>query len=74
MSYKEELEQAKNLLEIQHAYERECSRRVLILQETFPEQYARMMLLEHLPIWIAAEKCAISKFGISNRHWVRKKI
>ncbi|MGV8956234.1 hypothetical protein [Lactococcus lactis] len=74
MIYKDDLERSKNILDIQHAYERECQRRFLILQEMFPEDCIRMMLSEHLSIWLAAEKQAVSKFGVSERHWVREKI
>ncbi|WP_312681111.1 hypothetical protein [Lactococcus taiwanensis] len=74
MIYKKDLERSTSLLDIQQAYERECHRRFLVLQEVFPEDCTRMMLSEHLSIWIAAEKQAISKFGPSDRHWVREKI
>lgn len=74
MIYKKDLERSTSLLDIQQAYERECHRRFLVLQEVFPEDCIRMMLSEHLAIWITAEKQAISKFGLSDRHWVREKI
>lgn len=74
MTYKEDLERSKSILDIQQAYERECHRRLLVLQEMFPDDSARMMLSEHLAIWLAAEKVAVGKFGISDRHWVQEKI
>lgn len=74
MIYKEDLECSRSLLDIQKAYERECHRRFLVLQEMFPDDCKRMMLSEHLSIWLAAEKQAVSKFGVSERHWVREKI
>lgn len=74
MIYKEDLERSSSLLDIQQAYERECHRRFLVLQEMFPDDSARMMLSEHLAIWLAAEKVAVGKFGISDRHWIQEKI
>ncbi|MCC4121458.1 hypothetical protein [Lactococcus lactis] len=74
MFYKEDLERSSSLLDIQQAYEREFYRRFLILQEMFPDDSARMMLSEHLAIWLAAEKVAVGKFGISDRHWIQEKI
>lgn len=74
MTYKIELEQSNTLLDIQYAYERECYRKILELKEIFPNDFERMMLTEHLSIWLAAEKVAISRFGASSRHWVREKI
>ncbi|MBK0084298.1 hypothetical protein IAE51_10355 [Lactococcus sp. S64] len=74
MTYKEDLERSKSILDIQQAYERECQRRFLLLQEMFPDDSARMMLSEHLAIWLAAEKYAVGKFGISDRHWIQEKI
>lgn len=74
MTYKDELEHSRSILDIQQAYERECQRRLLLFQEMFPDDSDRMMLLEHLPIWIAAEKYAVEKFGISDRHWIQEKL
>ena len=51
MIYKEDLERSNSLLDIQQAYERECHRRFLVLQEMFPDDCTRMMLSEHLSIW-----------------------
>ena len=73
MIYKKDLESSTSLLDIQHAYERECHRRFLVLQEIFPDDCTQMMLSEHLSIWLAAEKQAVSKFGISECYWVREK-
>lgn len=73
-TYKNDLKQSKNLLDIQHAYERECNRRFLLLKEVFPNDFERLFLSEHLSIWITAEKFVISRFGNSERHWIREKI
>lgn len=40
----------------------------------FPDDSARMMLSEHLAIWLAPEKYVVGKFGISNRRWIQEKI
>lgn len=40
----------------------------------FPDDCIRLILSEHLSIWLAAEKQAVSKFGVLERHWVREKI
>ncbi|MBK0029859.1 MULTISPECIES: hypothetical protein [Lactococcus] len=50
MFYKEGLKNAHNILEIQHAYERKCQRRCLSLKKLFPDNYKRMVILEHLTI------------------------
>ncbi|WP_259758854.1 hypothetical protein [Lactococcus lactis] len=46
----------------------------MVLQEMFPDDCTRMMLSEHLSIWLAVEKQVVSKFGGSKNHWVREKI
>lgn len=73
MFYKEKLKNAHNILEIQHAYEREWQRRFLSLKKLFPDNYKRMLILEHLTIWIIAEKYAISLFRNSDRYWILQK-
>ena len=74
MTYKEDLERSKSILDIQQSYERECQQRLLLLKKMFPDDFARIMLSEHLAIWLAAEKYAVEKFGISDRHWIQEKI
>jgi hypothetical protein len=74
MIYKEDLERSRSIIDIQNAYERECQRRFLLLKKTFPEDFGRMMLSEHLSIWLTAEKYAIDKFGVSDYHWILQKI
>jgi len=70
MIYKKALDCSTNLL----AYERERLRRFLVLQEMFPDDCTRLMLSEHLSVWLIAEKQAVSRVLVSERHWVREKI
>lgn len=74
MSYKLDLEKSQTILEIQIAYERECYRRFLSFQKSFPDDCIRMIEMEHLSIWLTAEKYAIDLFGININHWIKQVI
>lgn len=74
LEYKRNLEYAKSLIEIQNAYEQECKRIFEKFKKEYPDEYIHRMSLEHMSIWIIAEKCAIGKFGLSEEHWIRSRI
>lgn len=73
-TYKNDLEQARKLIDIQKAYEEECLRVYNRLKIEFPDEYTHKIIIEHMSIWLLAEKSAIIRFGVSNEHWIKPKI
>lgn len=73
-TYKTDLEQARQLIDIQKAYEDECSRVYNRLKIEFPDEYTHKIIIEHMSIWLLAEKSAIRRFGVSNEHWITPRI
>lgn len=74
LKYKSDLEHAQKLSEIQKAYEEECSRVYKRLKIEYPDDYTHRIVIEHISIWLIAEKTAINRLGNSNNHWIDSKI
>lgn len=73
-TYKNDLEQARKLIDIQKAYEDECLRVYNRLKIEYPDEYTHKIIIEHMSIWLIAEKSAIILFGASNEYWIPPKI
>lgn len=74
--YKSNLEHAIKLNDIQMAYEEEYLRSYNRLKIESPEDYTHRIVIEHISMWLIAEKVAINRLGNSNsnNHWIDSKI
>lgn len=74
--YKSDLEHAIKLNDIQKAYEEEYSRVYNRLKVEYPEDYTHRIDIEHISMWLIAEKTAINRLGNSNsnNHWIDSKM
>lgn len=72
MRYKSNLENARSLEEIQKCYELECETALLEFQDLYPCSFRERFLIEHLHLWVLAEKTALALFGRPKTCWIKQ--